>query len=190
MVAALRGRVYRHDWMIALALAIAIVVIALYALWPRSTDSSTAPPTLPAAQLESAQQRWVIVYVSGAVAAPGLYRLLATQRVVDAIVAAGGATPDADPTCMPNLAARLKDGKQVAVPFHGRCSKARATRVDINTATRDQLLAVPGMDASLADAIIGYREQSGGFQKLTELKTALGVDTVLYKQLSKGLTAP
>lgn len=186
-----RGRVYRHDWVIAAAVILAAVALGFVALWPRSAPADgAAPATIPAAELESAQEGWVLVYVSGAVARPGIYRLPAGQRVVDAIVAAGGASADADPSCMPNLAARLTDGKQIAVPFTGRCGKARAARLDINTASRGQLLAVQGMDPSLADAIIAYREQAGGFQKLSELKSQLGVDAVLYRQLAKALTAP
>lgn len=186
-----RGRVYRHDWVIAAAVILAVVVLGFTALWPRSDPAAgAAPGIIPAAELESAQERWVLVYVSGAVVRPGIYRLLATLRVVDAIVAAGGATAEADPSCMPNLAARLTDGKQIAVPLTGRCSKPRTGRVDINTATRDQLLAIAGVDASLADAILAYRAQAGGFQKLSELKSQLGVDAVLYKQLARALTAP
>jgi competence protein ComEA len=187
----LRGRLYRYNWMIAMAVMLVMAVVAIIALWPRSgPDGAVAPATIPAAQLESAQDRWVLVYVSGAVQRPGIYRLLVTQRVADAIVAAGGATANADPACMPNLAGHLKDGKQIAVPFSGRCSRTRTTRLDINTATRVELLTVAGMDAALADAIIGYREQTGGFQKLAELKSQLGVDTTLYKQLARGLQAP
>jgi competence protein ComEA len=186
----LRGRVYRYDWIIAAAVVLAVGVLGLTALWPRPAASGWAAPAIPAADLESAQERWVLVFVSGAVERPGIYRLPASQRVVDAVVAAGGATRAADPSCMPNLAARLKDGRQIVIPFAGRCARARTAKVDVNDATREQLMAVPGMDASLADAIVAYRLSSGGFQKLTELKSQLGVDAVLYRQLAKGLTAP
>lgn len=185
----LRGRVYRYDWVIAAAVILALGVLGFVALWPRSGPPA-APAVIPAAVLESAQDRWVLVFVSGAVERPGIYRLLLTQRVVDAVLAAGGATSAADPACMPNLAAHLRDGKQIAIPFAGHCGKARTAKVNINDASRDQLLAVPGMDPSLADAIIAYRASAGGFQKLSQLKSDLGVDATLYKQLAKGLTAP
>jgi competence protein ComEA len=132
----------------------------------------------------------VIVYISGAIRSPGLYTLASTLRVSDAIVAAGGLTEAADPNCLPNLAAHLKDAKQIAVPFIGHCAKAKQAKLDINTATRDQLLLVPGMDAALADAIIKYREDFGGFLALTELKSAMGLDANTYKQLAKSLTVP
>jgi competence protein ComEA len=185
----MRGWLYRHDWHLAALLAVALIAVSTYVLWPRS-----APPTSPfpagisADDVEAAQDRTVIVYVSGAVQHPGLYSLGATLRVSDAIVAAGGLTEDADAACLPNLAAHLKDAKQIAVPLLGHCAKGKKAKLDINTATRDQLLQVPGMDSALADAIIKYREDFGGFLALTELKSAMGLDANSYKQLAKSLT--
>jgi len=132
----------------------------------------------------------VIVYVSGAVRNPGLYALGAPLRVSDAIVAAGGLTQDADPNCLPNLAAHLKDAKQIQVPLTGHCAKGKKAKLDINAATRDQLLGVGGMDAALADAIIKYRQDFGGFYALTELKSAMGLDANTYKELARSLTVP
>ncbi len=102
-------------------------------------------------------------------------------------MAAGGLTEDADPNCLPNLAAHLKDAKQVAVPMIGHCAKGKKVKLDINTATRDQLLLVPGMDPALAEAIIKYREDFGGFIALSELKSAMGLDANTYKELAKSL---
>jgi competence protein ComEA len=188
--ARLFGWLYRHDWQLAGVLAIAVIGAAVYVLWPRPAPASTPIPIISADQVDVAQERTVIVYLSGAVRSPGLYTLTATLRVSDAIVAAGGLTEDADPNCLPNLAAHVKDAKQIAVPFIGHCAKGKKAKLDINTATRDQLLLVPGMDAALADAIIKYREESGGFLALTELKSAMGLDANTYKQLAKALTVP
>ena len=183
------GWLYRHDWQVAATLALAIVVLAAIVLWPRDNGrTALAPASISAADVEAAQQKTVIVYVSGAVVHPGLYTLDATLRVSDAIVAAGGLTADADPVCLPNLAAHVKDAKQVAVPLAGHCAKGKKAKLDINTATRDQLLTVAGMDPLLADAIIKYREDFGGFLALTELKSAMGLDANTYKQLAKSLT--
>ncbi len=188
--AAVVGWLYRHDWQVAGLLAIAIVGAAVFVLWPRPAPVVVAPAVISADDVEAAQERTVIVYVSGAVRNPGLYTLGATLRVSDAIVAAGGLTEAADPTCLPNLAARLKDAKQIAVPWAGHCAKGRKTRVDINLATREQLLTVPGIDEALADAIIKYRQDFGGFVALTELKSAMGLDAATYKRLAKSLVVP
>ncbi len=89
---------------------------------------------------------------------------------------------------MPNPAAHLKDGKHVLVPFTGRCGLGRGKRVDLNSASREQLMGVAGIDGDLADAIIADREANGGFSRLSELKSGLGIDGVLYKKLQKLLT--
>ena len=182
------GWLYRHDWQVAGLLAIAIVAAAAFVLWPRAVPVGVAPAVISADDVEAAQERTVIVYVSGAVRNPGLYTLIATLRVSDAIVAAGGLTDAADATCLPNLAARLKDAKQIAVPLAGHCAKGKKAKLDVNLATREQLLAVPGMDASLADAIIKFRQDYGGFVALMELKSAMGLDAATYKRLAKSLT--
>ena len=186
----LQSWLYRHDWQLAGVLAVAVIGLGGFVLWPRPAPTATPVPLISSDEIDAAQERTVIVYLSGAVRAPGLYTLAATLRVSDAIVAAGGLTADADPNCLPNLAAHLKDAKQIAVPFSGHCAKAKKGKLDINTATREQLLLVPGMDAALADAIIKYREDFGGFVALTELKSAMGLDASTYKQLVKSLMVP
>lgn len=181
---------YRRTWLAGLALAAAIVVVAMVALVPRTPSVASGTAPLSAADLETAQEKWVLVYVNGAVRNPGMVRLQTGQRVIDALVAAGGPTADADPSCMPNLAGRVSDGKTITVPTLGRCPRSRSTKLDINSATRDQLLAIPGMDPGLADAILAYRQQEGGFLKLTELKSELGLDASTYKQLARYLRVP
>ena len=181
----LRGWLYRHDWQLAGVLAIAVVGLGVFVLWPRPALPAIQAPVISADEVDAAQERTVIVYLSGAVRSPGLYTLAASLRVSDAIVAAGGLTADADPTCLPNLAAHLKDAKQIAVPFSGHCARAKKGKVDINTVTREQLLLVPGMDAALADALIKYREEFGGFTALTELKSGMGLDAETYRRIVK-----
>lgn len=186
----LLGWLYRHDWQLAGLLAVATIAAAAVVLWPRPVPAAMAPAVISADDAEAAQERTVIVYVSGAVRNPGLYTLVATLRVSDAIVAAGGLTEAADSNCLPNLAARLKDAKQIAVPPAGHCAKGKKARLDINFATREQLLSVPGIDPALADAILKYRQDFGSFQALTELKSAMGLDAATYKQVAKSLVVP
>ena len=191
-IQAFKAILYRHDWQLALALGIAIILVLAFALWPHSTPAAlAAPAAVSAADLETAQDRSVIVYVNGAVRNPGLFPLSSSLRVVDAIAAAGGITAEADGRCLPNLAAHLKDARQITVPFAGHCARgAKKLKLDINSASREQLLSVHGMDPVMADAIISYREQYGGFQSLTELKSNLGLDAVTYKQLANSLNVP
>jgi competence protein ComEA len=183
-----RGWLYRHSWQLAAVLALALLMIGASILWPRSPTPVVSPAAFSADDVEAAQQRTVIVYVSGAVRHPGLYTLGSTLRVSDAIVAAGGLLDDADPNCLPNLAAHVRDASQIAVPLIGHCARSKKAKLDINSATREQLLRVAGIDAALADAILAYRQDFGGFIALTELKSAMGLDTTTYKELAKSLT--
>ncbi|WP_201292819.1 ComEA family DNA-binding protein, partial [Cellulomonas citrea] len=105
----------------------------------------------------------VVVHVVGAVATPGVVRLPAGARVLDALAAAGGSTPDADLSAV-NLARELVDGEQVVVPRPGEVPAAIGASatgdgalVDVNTATPAQLDELPGVGPVLAQRIVDGR---------------------------------
>jgi competence protein ComEA len=135
-----------------------------------------------AAPIAAPATKPLIVFVSGAVVNPGTYELPRGARIADAIAAAGGLLPEADAAKLPNLAGRLTDGKQVKIARRG-AAPSSASRVDINSATLEELLAVPGMDDQLAQAIVNEREGYGPFTTLTELHTLLGLDATVVAEL-------
>jgi competence protein ComEA len=147
------------------------------------------PAGAPAAlgePLEAAAPAAALVHVSGAVGHPGLYRLSPSARVADAVAAAGGITAEADPGRLPDLAARVHDGRQVNVPFRRAGAAAAGPpsgRLDLNTATVDELRALPGMPAGLADAIVEARDLWGPFAGVSDLRTLLGVDAATVAAL-------
>jgi competence protein ComEA len=122
----------------------------------------------------------LLVHVVGAVANPGLYRVPRGGRVYDAIAAAGGLSPDADLAKLPNLAGRLKDGEQVKVAFAKTTSGTSITRTNLNTATLDELEALPGFNEAFAQEVIDYRVNFGGFQNTRELVDILGMSEAEY----------
>jgi competence protein ComEA len=157
-------------------------LVALAIGWA-AVRPATAPAPAPVAQaLDPPASQNVLVFVSGAVAHPGMYQLSPDARVADAIAAAGGVTSLANPSKMPNLAARVHDGRQVNVPFASASSGSTA-RVDINSASEDELDAVPGMPPGLAAAIAQYRNEWGPFTALSQLHTVLGVDSTTVSGL-------
>jgi competence protein ComEA len=168
----------RRRWAIGIVAGVAAALVAAgatlgwLALRPaRAATVGAAPPPIDAGAPTLA-----LVFVSGAVVHPGLYRLSPDARLADAVAAAGGLTADADPGHMPDLAARVHEGKQVNVPFRRATGRLSTSRLDINTATLDELRAIPTMPLGLADAIVAYREQFGAFRTLSELRTMLGAD--------------
>jgi competence protein ComEA len=125
----------------------------------------------------------LLVSVTGAVARPGLYRLAKGERAAAALAAAGGLTSEADPNRLPNLAQRLRDGQEIKVPSRtspAGSSSTRAAVVSLNSATVDELAAVPGFTQDLAAAAVRYRQEYGGFSSTRELVTVLGMGEADY----------
>jgi competence protein ComEA len=149
--------------------------IAVAGGWLALHPSAAAPPVPVGLIIDPPAPPPVLVFVSGAVVNPGLYQLSPDARVADAVAAAGGATSLADPGRLPDLAARVHDGRQINIPFL-KSSATTAAKLDINVAAVDELDALPGMPPGLAAAIVQYRTEWGPFTSLSELRTALGVD--------------
>ena len=159
-----------------------------------ATDSLKTNPELLMAN--------ITVYVSGEVVKPGVYVLLATSRIIDALQAAGGPTAAADLVVV-NLAAPLVDATQVFIPRIGSTPRATLPRphaginlpttgtsggvsvgsgvtsaigiVDINSATLSDLDALPGVGPSTAQAIIDYRIANGPYVSVDDLLNVRGI---------------
>jgi competence protein ComEA len=168
-------------WKLLLALALplllgigAVAGAYLYssaAVKPQPVQAAAVP-----ANLDVPAPAGLLVHVVGAVEHPGLYRMKRGDRVYDAIAAAGGLSVEADITRLPNLAGRLKDGEQVKVPFaKGSSGATVVTRVNLNTATLEELEVVPGFTSAFAQEVIDYRTNFGGFQNTRELVLILGM---------------
>ncbi|GCE77735.1 hypothetical protein CBZ_27910 [Cellulomonas biazotea] len=135
----------------------------------------------------------VVVHVAGAVASPGVVRLAAGSRVLDALTAAGGAAPDADLTLL-NLARVLVDGEQVLVSRPGEVPAAAAvpagipdaaapgTPVDLNTADAAALDALPGIGPVLAQRIVEHRAERP-FGSVDELADVRGIGPTALERL-------
>ncbi|WP_329227789.1 ComEA family DNA-binding protein [Streptomyces canus] len=129
----------------------------------------------------------IVVDVSGKVREPGIQRLPAGSRVADALKAAGGVRPGTNTDTL-NRARFLVDGEQVIVggpaapaPAPGTGGSAPggpagpAAPVSLNTATVDQLDTLPGVGPVLAQHIVDYRTQHGGFRSVDELREVNGI---------------
>jgi len=130
----------------------------------------------------------VYVHVSGAVAAPGLYVLAASARVVDAIAAAGGLGPEADESAV-NLARTVSDGEQLHVPLLGEIDESGGApaagdgRVNLNTADVTALDTLPRIGAAMAQRIIDWREANGRFTSAEDLLAVPGIGDKMLEAL-------
>jgi competence protein ComEA len=161
---------------VALVAAVAVVYAIFQAL-----DERSAPPIL----IEDATANLpLVVEVRGEVKAPGVVSLSPGARLQDAIAAAGGLSNDADLSTV-NLARRLRDGELVvilALPAPGSTPVLRSVgiddavpaedpraRINLNSATAEELEALPSIGEVIAARIIAYREQNGPFRLVDDL---------------------
>jgi competence protein ComEA len=176
---------------------------------PASATPVRARPRAPA---QPKQLIWVDV--AGAVRRPGLYSLPAGARVAAALERAGGVRARAERAAV-NLAAKLADGQQVLVPLRGHSGGAGAAaapgasapgspaaggaaaggpsasgaRTSLSSAPQAELEQLDGIGPTLAQRIIEYRDQHGGFRSVDELQEVSGIGEKRLQAL-KGSVAP
>ena len=138
----------------------------------------------------------VYVHVAGAVRRPGLVRVPAGARVAEAVFRAGGPGRKADLTGV-NLAAQVEDGQQVVVPAAGAAATASGqagapagstgVKPSLGSATVEQLDEIDGIGPTLAERIVEYRTENGGFGSLDELDDVDGIGEARLKTLREAL---
>lgn len=150
-----------------------------------AVPGADAPQTAASAATE---QPPLVVDVTGKVRRPGIVELPPGARVVDALHAAGGPRPGVDTSGL-NLARPLVDGEQIVVgvdvpqlppppPSSGSAPgspPAPTSRVDLNTATQEQLEALPGIGPVTATAILSWRTENGPFTSVDQLLEVSGI---------------
>ncbi|MGC4952572.1 helix-hairpin-helix domain-containing protein [Actinomadura citrea] len=162
---------------------------------PAATASLSEPrPTLSAGPAAAASSP-VVVHVLGKVKHPGVVTLPSGSRVAEAIKAAGGVRPGAKTGTL-NLARPLVDGEQIPVgvrapspspPSPGGATPAApgapGAPLDLNAATPDQLDDLPGVGPVLAQRIVAYRTQHGGFRSVEQLQDVSGIGAHRFADL-------
>ncbi|MFN8373884.1 MAG: ComEA family DNA-binding protein [Anaerolineae bacterium] len=165
-----------------LLIAAAIVggILLLLSTRPVPVEITVNPP-LPTRTPEPTPTHLpIMVYVTGEVAQPETTLTLPYgSRVQDALDAVGGITENADMTRV-NPTDILRDGDQVHVPALGTPDTALPTPsggevVYINSATVEELMTLPGIGQTTAEAIIAYRDANGPFASLDDLDQVEGI---------------
>lgn len=141
----------------------------------------------------------IIVHVAGAVARPGVIELPTGSRLHEAITAAGGSTDAADPQRL-NLASVLEDGQKIVVPTRGDPAEAapggapglagpggtsdtRGGKINLNSASVEELGTLPRVGPVLAQRIVDWRKQHGRFRTVQELDAVDGVGPKMLEAL-------
>lgn len=164
----------------------------------KESEDTAAADTSASEENAAAASGEVVVHVTGAVSAPGVYTLPSDARVDDAVRAAG-ATAEADLSQL-NLAQKLADGQKITVPAIGSVSGSEGTAttpadassdgslVNINTASLEELETLPSIGEVRAQAIITYRETNGGFRTIEELQEVSGIGEKIFADVAPYIT--
>lgn len=166
-------------------------------------DPAAGETSAPPGEDASAGPESIEVHVAGAVLRPGVVQLRSGSRIYEAILAAGGATDKADPDRL-NLAAVVEDGQKVLVPIRGEPDQADAPRegppasgsatggtghgsgggkINLNTASLEELGTLPRVGPVLAQRIVDWRQQHGRFKTVHELDAVDGIGPKLLEAL-------
>ena len=158
---------------------------------PAPAESGAVTP-----EPEEARVKRIKIYITGAVANPGVYELDEGSRVEDALKLAGGASDGADMLRV-NLAARLKDEQQIIVPKVGEAidnlpaeaqNDSGEARININTANEAELMKLPGVGKVTAGNIIAYRTEHGAFKAIEDIRNVTRIGEKTFERLKDLIT--
>lgn len=180
----------RYRLTIIAVLVIAFVFVASYLVL--SPARQPKPVTILAPTATPATAKQIKVYVSGAVYHTGVYTLQEGARVDDAIKAAGGPSVEADVTQV-NLALRVRDEMQVHVPRVGEGDRRPTTtgsdaKINVNTASAEDLDKLPGIGPVTAARIVDHRSQKGNFEKIEDLRDLKLVSSSVFEKIKDRIT--
>ena len=164
-------------------------------------------------QTQETKEEKIVVHITGAVNKEGIIELEENARLADAIEKAGGTKENADIKNI-NLATILEDGMKVHIPTveetqtnneninveNNANSQINAGtkiitsntktqgKININTATEEELDTLPGIGPSTASKIIDYRKENGKFKSVEEIKEVSGIGDAKYEKIKKLIT--
>ena len=136
----------------------------------------------------------IYVHICGEVNNPGVYELAEGSRIFEAVEAAGGFTEEAAQASL-NLAQVISDEEQIVILTQDEAAeKARLEReqaagiVNLNTASKEQLMTLTGIGESRAEDILRYRKEYGGFQAIEEIMNVPGIKESAYLKIKDSIT--
>ncbi len=153
---------------------------------------------------EKAETKELVVYVCGAVKSPGVYTLSAGSRLYAAVQTAGGFSKDAD-SAYHNLAREVEDGERIYILSFSETNALTAEQqvageegsagavqanglINLNTATAEQLMTLPGIGEARAADILAYRAKIGQFTDIEELMNVSGIGEARFEKMKDKIT--
>lgn len=201
---------------ISVIIGVAIIVILVlgfcgYQAWnvlttpELSIEHGTSLNEEESSEADQAQSSSIYVHITGEVKTPGLYELPQGARLSEAVNAAGGFTDNANDSSV-NLARVLSDGEQISVASKNssnmntggvdssvseispNSSNSTPNKININTASAEELMTLDGIGEATAKKIITYRQEQGSFKTIDEIKEVSGIGDKKYEAIKDSIT--
>ena len=169
-----------------------LVVLLLFLAVSACTKDETESISLAETQVETVQEeeKRIYVYVCGAVLNAGVYELPEGSRVYEAVELAGGFSEHAAVAHI-NQAEMLEDETRLYIPTLGEVADQQSEedgKVNLNTASKEELMSLPGVGEAKADSIIDYREVNGRFQTIEDVMLISGIKEGLFEKIKDYIT--
>lgn len=175
---------------------IIIVTIGIYIFKQTQDNEINYYETEEYTKTEDSKKDQITIHIAGEVNNPGIVILDEGARIVDALEAAGGETPNADINKL-NLAYVLEDGEKLYIPnkneeeaeyvTKGNENQTGTTKININTAQIEELSTLPGIGEATANKIIEYRKENGKFEKIEDIKNVPGIGDSKFQNIKEML---
>ncbi len=189
-----------------------VVFVVLSGLWyaffykgdntETKTYSETPPTDAPSPSPTITPKVLIVVHICGSVNSPGVVGLEKGDRLITAVLEAGGFTENADRGYL-NLARMPEDGERIYVPSVEETAELSLRErmegsgfddgsgsdsgyikpININKARAEELTVLPGIGESRAKDIIAYRNRVGPFEKKEDIKNVSGIGESLYSKI-------
>ena len=140
----------------------------------------------------------ITVYISGAVKNPGIVTLNSVERLATAVDKVGGTTEKADLNKV-NLAIKIEDEMHYIIPEIGeeinytsenikddivsKDTTNNSAKININTATIEELDTLPGVGEATANKILNHRKENGNFKSIEEIKNVNGIGDKKFENI-------
>ncbi len=164
-----------------------IMILCLFGC--QKEEISTLESVSAEAEIQETNEK-IYVHVCGAVKNPGVYGFASGSRVYEAIEEAGGFTEEAAASQV-NQAQTLEDEMRLYIPRIDETesqAEAGSGKVNLNTASEEQLMTLPGIGEAKAKSIIAYREKHGAFQKIEDVMEISGIKEALFQKIQDFIT--
>lgn len=160
-------------------------LVMLITLLTSCNSNSAKIIDLNSTKVENTNQ--ITVDIKGAVCFPGLYTINEGSLVIDVIKIAGGLTENADIAKI-NLASLVNNHEMIFIPSCSTEQDDCYSLININLASLDELMILPGIGEAKAQAIINYRNQKGYFKNIEGLKEVDGITNAIFEKVKDKIT--